>query len=414
MRPGLVFVALLGLTACDTLPSAPATGRDDVAGSVTASVSASAARLFVDPRGSDAAPCTRQRPCAGLQRAYTLARPGEVVEVAAGRYPEQVVGPRRRGRGAARRVVVRPAPGARVRIQRLVLESGVADIEFRGLAFPEGWIAGESDDGAPAENVVFRRTSGSRFSIENARGVRVLGGSYGPSVDDTSQIKVANPGAAAEPTDILVEGVRFRDYTRSTDDIHTECLQIYAGRRVTIRRNRFTNCDGTGALALTTLDSTRLRDVLVENNWFGDRGDALFAVQIDESVERLVFRYNSALEPVIFTECTKSRCGSARVLANALPFNPGMCSDVAAYAHNVLLGGTCSAADVSVRSLGFVDPAGFDLHLRASSPAICRGDPGEAPAVDIDGRPRSATRRADAGADQVTTRVARSRGCPRR
>lgn len=410
MRAGLVVTAVLGLAGCG---GASPSGFVDRPASPGAARSADPPRLFVSPQGSDAGACTRARPCAGLARAFAVAEPGTVVEVGAGRYPEQVIAPRRASPDV-RRVVVRPAPGARVDIERLVVEPGVAHLEVRDLRFTDGWLAGASDDGPPAEDLRFVRTLGSRFSIENARRVRVLGGSYGPSVDDTSQIKVANPGAPGAPSDILIEGVRFHDFTRSSDDVHTECLQVYAGRRVTVRGNRFDTCDGTGDLALTTLSSTRLRDVLVENNWFGGRGDAYFSAQLDESVEGLTFRYNSALKPVIFTACSKARCGSARVRANVMPFSDGLCSDRATYAYNVLTGGRCSAQDLQVAGLGFAAPQSLDLHLRPSSPAVCRGDPGQAPARDIDGARRLPTRRADAGADQVAGRWARSPDCRRR
>ena len=403
----LSLIALVPLSGCagqqDEAPAAPV----PKAGAGTAP---QAPRLFLSASGSDAAPCTQSRPCRSLQRGYERARPGQEVELAAGSYPEQLIEADPRKRGATRRVVFQPARGAAVSVERLALEPGAAHIEMRRLHFPDGWSAGSAEDGPPAVDIVMRDTSGRLFSIEHAHAVRVLGGSYGPSLDDTSQIKVTSPEAGGAPARILIQGVRMHDYTRSGSDIHTECLQVYAGTDITIRGNRFSNCDGTGGLALTTLSSTRLRNVLVENNWFDARGDAHFAVQADESVERLVLRYNSSAKSMVFTDCTKDRCGSARVVANVMPFGEGLCSSVATYSHNVLEGGACSKADLAVARLGFADERGFDLHLTAGSPAICRGDPREFPAWDIDGDRRSRTRRPDAGADQVSSRPAR-RSC---
>jgi hypothetical protein len=364
--------------------------------------------VFLSPTGSDSAPCTRGRPCQSLQRGYERALPGQVVELAGGRYPEQEVEADARKRDARRRVVFRPSGDSAVSVERLALEQGAAHIELRRLRFPDGWSAGSDEDGPPVQDVVFRDTSGERFSIENARRISVLGGSYGPSVDDASQIKVPSPESRGEPQRVLIEGVRMHDYTRSDDDVHTECLQVYAGAGITIRRNRFSNCDGTGALALTTISTTRLRDVLVENNWFDDRGDAHFAVQADESVERLVLRYNSSAKAMVFTECTRDRCGSARVVANVMPFDDALCSSFASFSHNVLAGGVCSRADLEVSRLGFVSERGFDLHLTPGSPAVCRGHPGDFPSRDIDGQRRSRERRPDAGADQLAASV-----CPR-
>jgi hypothetical protein len=47
---------------------------------------AAAARLYVSPTGSDAAPCSRRAPCRSLERADARARPGTTVRVAPGTY----------------------------------------------------------------------------------------------------------------------------------------------------------------------------------------------------------------------------------------------------------------------------------------------------------------------------------------
>ena len=296
----------------------------------------------------------------------------------------------------------RPATGAHAAVARLELEAGVADIELRNLHFPNGWTLGPADDGVPARNVVFRRTTGARFTIQNGRRITIVGGSYGPSLDAPSQIKTYNPESRRMPVDITVSGVRFHDYSRSDDSVHTECLQVYAGQRVVIRNSRFTRCDGTGALALTTLSGTTLRRVIVENNWFDETGDAYDAVQADGSVRDLLFRYNSATKSVIFTGCEDGPCGPARVVANYLPYNPSLCQSGVGYSHNVLAGGRCGGTDVAVHRLSFVDARGFDLHLTPSSAARCRGARDDFPARDIDGQRRPRRYRADAGADQLT------------
>jgi hypothetical protein len=359
------------------------------------------ASVFLSPAGSDQAGCTRKAPCRSLGRAYRRARPGQIVELAAGDYPEQSIDPAAGRPPAGRTVIFRPARGQRANVGRLSIEAGVRGIELRDLHFPDGWEVGPADDGDPAADIVFRRTSGTVFNIMNGRRVRVLGGSYGPSVDTPAQIKVYNPDSANGPEDVVVSGVRFHDFTRSADDVHTECLQIYAGLRVTIRGNRFSNCDGTGSLALTTVGQSRLRDVLVENNWFDDRGDAFYSVQADQSVENLVFRYNSSLKAMTFTECTRDACGTAQVVANLMPFNGGACVDSATYERNVFQGGRCGSSDMRVSRLGFVDPSGFDLHISRGSPALCRGAEASLPRTDIDGQRRGRSRRPDAGADQL-------------
>jgi hypothetical protein len=371
------------------------------------------ANYFLSPAGADRNPCTRQAPCLTLTRGYAVAKPGQVVELADGTYPVQTLRPDGSEATAGARIFFRPQKGAAAHILRLSIRPGVRGIEFVRLDFPQGWAAGEDDSGVPASDVVFRNTTGQIFWVMNVSGLKVVGGSYGPAVDRAPQIKVYNPGDQYSPTDVLIDGVTFHDFTRSNSSVHTECLQVYAGLRVTIRRSRFTNCDGTGDLALTTLSSTRLKDVLVENNWFDRRGDAFAAVQADLSVEGLMFRYNSATKPFFLTRCTKSQCGSATLIGNYMPYNRSTCAAVVTYYYNVLKGGTCGPTDLAVPAFSFVDEAGFDLHLATGSAALCRGYWFNRPAVDIDGQKRPAKLRPDAGADQQPKRL-KDKHLPRR
>jgi len=354
--------------------------------------------LVVSAAGADQAPCTKAAPCNSINAAYRRAQPGQTVQVDPGLYLQQRIRPDLTKTGAKKRVIVTASAGAL--IPRISVDVGVSHVEFRNFVLSDGWDVGDDDSGAPSSDIVFRNVTAQVFRIENAAGVSVIGGSYGPAVDRTPQIKVYNPGDQYLPTDILVDGVVFHDFTRSDKSVHTECLQVYAGQRLTIRRSRFTNCDGTADLALTTLSSTRLMDVLVENNWFDRRGDAPYAVQADISVERLVFRYNSATKALAFTRCTKSLCGSARLVGNYMPWNPSTCTATASYAFNVFSGGTCGATDMAVPALAFVNADGFNLHLAKKSAALCRGDWGNRPSVDIDGQKRPVKLRPDAGADQ--------------
>jgi hypothetical protein len=359
------------------------------------------ADVFLSPTGSDSAGCKRSSPCRTLERGYRAAKAGQVVELAAGDYPSATLRRDRHKRPGSARVTLQAARGARARIGHLVLAGGVRGLVFRHLDFPDGWDAGPDDGGPPAQDISFRGTTGATFSIMNARGLTVAGGAYGPRVDDAPQIKVYNPDDTYLPTRILIAGVRFHDFTRSSEDVHTECLQVYAGLRVTIRGNRFSNCDGTGALDLTTLGASRLRDAVVENNWFDATGDAYYAVQVDLSVERLVFRYNSSPKSMAIMPCSGSPCGSATVSSNVMEWNPSFCAAGVVYVDNVLRGGRCDRSDQRVRRLGFVDEAAFDLHLAPSSPARCAGDPAVIPATDVDGQRRGRGRRPDAGADQA-------------
>ena len=90
------------------------------------------ASVFLAPDGSDARSCrTRATACASFGRAYRVARPGQIVEVAAGRYPAQSITavPGRTGPN----VVIRPAAGARVTLGGLTL--GVSGELGKGPAY---------------------------------------------------------------------------------------------------------------------------------------------------------------------------------------------------------------------------------------------------------------------------------------
>src|SRR5687768_9092864 len=69
--------------------------------------------VFVAPNGSDGKSCrSRAAACATFNRAYRVARPGQVVEVAGGRYPRQSI--RAAAGKKAPNIVFRPARRASV------------------------------------------------------------------------------------------------------------------------------------------------------------------------------------------------------------------------------------------------------------------------------------------------------------
>ncbi len=185
--------------------------------------SGSSEPLAVAPTGSDDNPCTIAAPCASLDRAYRRARPGQVVEIAGGTYPEQTIraDPRKT---SGEDVVLRPAPHSRVVIDGgLVVEA--SHIELRGLK------AGLWKSRLAADQT-FRNLDVGLFFIHGSRNVRVLGGDVGPYDDNDSQIASVD---GQVPTDILIERVRFHDARKVDPKAHTECLQIGSGVRVVIR-----------------------------------------------------------------------------------------------------------------------------------------------------------------------------------
>jgi hypothetical protein len=298
--------------------------------------------VFLAPTGDDDGPCTRSRPCKTLGRGYRVAAPGAIVQLSGGRYDAQEIGPDERKRSRTP-VTFRPEQGRHARIGHLIVLPGAGHLAFEWLGFPDGWEVGPSDDGPPTVDVTFRNTTGPRFWIMNAQGIRVLGGNYGPSVDGGPQIKVYNGWSSAEPRDVVVDGVYFHDHTASRPEIHTECLQVYAGIRITIRNSKFENCDSTGALQLTRSYDADVDQIRVEHNWFGTGGNAYYSVQTSVCAGT-TYRGNVMGKGLSFSPCEFAR-KSVRMLENVLPYNMTLCAPGVTYSGNVVGGGRCSRAD---------------------------------------------------------------------
>src|SRR5215207_7177564 len=75
--------------------------------------------LFVAPTGDDRASCKAASPCRSLDRALHAAKPGELVQLAAGEYRNQLLTAGSLRSARDHRVVVRPAHGAKVRLRGL-------------------------------------------------------------------------------------------------------------------------------------------------------------------------------------------------------------------------------------------------------------------------------------------------------
>jgi hypothetical protein len=344
----------------------------------------------VAPAGSADAPCTRDDPCGSLERAYAEAQPGDVVLLAAGTYGNQVL-PLEEAKTPGR-VVFRPAPGARVRL-------GDVEVRARGVTLERvtvtGWSTHDTADGVTFRDVTVR---GGIF-VNSSSNVAVLGGSVGPGVDFHPQIASDPPGAPS--TDILIDGVTFHDWTRTSTDVHTECLLVAGVRRLTIRNSRFRNCS-VFALSLGEFNgSGPPRDVTIENNFFDGTTDGFFTLHFNTNTSRLenvLVRYNSAAQGFYHANDVKALAG-VRFVGNVAPANPWDCNRRVEYRHNVWDGAACGPTDVNAAG-GFAAPARSDLHLRAGARAVGAGDPDSFPAEDIDGDPRPRDGIPDAGADE--------------
>ena len=357
-----------------------------------------APNLFVAPTGNDGAQCTATAPCASFGRAFGLARAGQVVEVAGGTYPPQTIAGDRGGR-----VILQAAPGANVVVGGEVTVSA-KHLELRRMSFGGGWQAM-----AGADDLTFRDVNAGGMFIFSASNVRVIGGAVGPGVNYHPMI-AATDGSSVPPRNVLIDGVSFHDWTRTSPDVHIECLQIGAGDGITIRNSTFRNCH-VFALAVTQFGlAGPPRNLTIENNFFDRGGDGGFYSILfsgfASSWENVLLRNNSLLQAISIDPGPPKV--NFRLVANIAPLQPWECVGGIDYEHNVWENVACGPTDVKAPS-GYANPAAFDLHLTAGAAAIDHGDPANAPAMDIDGQLWTAGGAPDAGADEASSGTAPKR-----
>ena len=355
-----------------------------------------AASLFVAPSGSDAGACTSEAPCRSLARAHSLAAAGDVIELAAGRYPAQEIAAT--GRDGGSPVVVRPATGAQVTLAGLTVAA--SHVEVRNLE------AGSWRVVHPAADVTLRDVDARIMNVYGASRVRVYGGRIGPYRDGASSVMATEEGV--EPRDVLIDGVAFHDYIRTRPEVHMECLYVASADGITIRRSTFRNC-AIFDVFFTQLHGGPTRRVVLENNWLdaagsrgGDLSRGFYSFVVAEHNVRVadyLIRNNSLLQPFYIAGVRDGRpVARVRVVGNAGPLGgDSACADGVAYSHNVWSDGRCGATDM-VADPGFADPGKLDLRLAAGAAAVGAGDPRDYPGDDIAGRQRPEGGAPDAGA----------------
>jgi hypothetical protein len=362
--------------------------------------------VFLSPSGSDGQSCrSQQAACLSFDRAYQVAQPGDVVEVAAGHYGNQTLSddPAKDGQ-SSQQVVFRPAAGAQVTItDLLVLASNVHVIGFT----VDGSSNGQPDIRS-GHDVTIENVKATNFYISGpAARITIKGGDYGPypSCGGGSQIKTLTAGGddsnpAAQPHDILIDGITMHDYTvpSSCPSAHLDCLHVFYHYNLTIRNSTFMRCMHYGIL----LDSNGVNETendLVENNFFGDAGVAGFAFRggTDEAFDGVTVRYNSG--GIITPQTTQAQLANINWYANVAE-DIGSCRNGIDYQYNVVASGGCGSTDQTAPT-GFVDYNNGNLHLKAGSAAINHGKPGNTPTTDYDGQNRPMGNAPDAGADEA-------------
>jgi hypothetical protein len=383
---------------------------------------ASPATLYVAPEGADGPNCglTRETACASFDRAYHAAAPGDEVEIAGGNYPPQLFSPDPT-KTSEDDVVFRPAPGARVELRCanfancLATEGAdhltVSGIETAMIADLGGKPrqAGVAVDTGSADVTFEDIDAGLLFIDSDATRVNILGGDYGPVVDTNSKIQ------NGVGPDILIDGARFHDHVKVTENQHVECLALYGADGVTIRNSRFDTCQDFGIFGSPDAGE-HYRDVTLENNFFSNSGKVSMSAHFKigshgGDCSNFLVRNNTFYDENVIAECgiEGGTATNMRWIGNLIadpgddqragdPCSPGP----HVFDHNVIeVGPTCGPNDRVVDNAGFVDIYTGNLHLLPTSPAIDAGSVAESPATDIDGEQREPGA-PDAGADEYT------------
>ena len=169
-------------------------------------------------------PCTASAPCASFDRAYAVALPGQVVEVAGGRYAVQtVLADPAKAVGAD--VVFQPAAGASVSVAYAYIQA--SHLEFRDMRMPyevEGTSPRERAVGVTLRNIT---SVGTQVEIQTAADVQVIGGEISGVSDGSDGMKIQPQfGVGSEPRDVLIDGLYIHDLARPDSTAHTDCLQV--------------------------------------------------------------------------------------------------------------------------------------------------------------------------------------------
>jgi hypothetical protein len=408
-----------------TSPGVPGAAKVPVAPGVTVRVPTAPpvppeapATRFVKVDGSDSGTCSAQSPCRSFNRAYEVASPGEIVDVAGGTYPTQRI-ENDSDKTSADDVYFRPVAGASVKIAGDIFAYG-SHTTF--MAMQAGDTEVPYDGPAAVSDVTFWGMDARNFTIDSGSQVSIIGGDYGPASScggsaggGNNGIRMNRPGVV--PSDILIWGVDIHD-VQSYDlvECHIECLIVGAGQNITVRGSRFWNCS-IFDIFLQPFNGP-ISGVTLENNWFATPTDPSGDPNSGRAVEfspgptprpwhDILIRHNSANTAINLNDGTPNPgLESVTVVGNIAeaPVNcykgPGV-----TYRDNAWFGGgVCDPSDVSLGSAPpFVrssDRGDLDYHL-TGGPAVDLVPASVSDlADDIDGQARPDGAARDAGSDE--------------
>ncbi len=264
-----------GRGALAIVAAAVATGFTASAIAHSGAAAPPAAQRFLAPTGTDSNPCTRAAPCLTLDRGYRAARPGEVVELAAGTYAGDQIMRAEPSKTSTDDVVFRPAAGAtavlgqlELRASHVTLDGSAGTLKIRSFE-----VETDAPTDPPTTDVTIQHVDarGGQSQVQTARNVTLRDVDLGGTCDGLDALRIISnfneqTGSADDPHDVLVEDSRIGGLCRPGDE-HPDCVAISGGIDLTFRRNRISRCGTQGFYAVEELGG-HIENVLVENNWF--------------------------------------------------------------------------------------------------------------------------------------------------
>jgi hypothetical protein len=436
VRLGIWFAVAFALVVAGAAAVALTTGGAAVHEPVQAPPPNAPAQLRISTTGDDGtcARGRRARACRSFLKAYSIARPGDVIDVDPGTYEGFTMSGKKGGAPITFRARKGAAPVNFTTRVDLVDLNGVT---FDGLQFraADGGHAGDLLLDKCNANIVIRNARASRtFGIlEGNRNITFLSGSWGGYSDSedsgffwVGREACADGSVPAPSRNVVIDRVTFHDVyyqvpPEQWGGNHPDCLQIDgAVDGLVIRNSRFVRCGNTFLLVTPDLGPPGMGDVLnltIENNLFWLLSDhSYFGIQINKNTESLfcgnvVFRNNTyfpenpgGLEPFspVRIDCApKAGYQNAVVTGNIFQRGSGPCGLFATWSYNVFVrrGATCGSK-VRRGSVNAVAPERGNFHLLPGSRAIDAGNPMSFPARDIDGQRRPTGKAPEAGYDE--------------
>lgn len=391
----VVRVAALGVLASLLVAAAAAAGTHRGGFNISQGQTRNAT-LFVSPTGSGGA-CSRAAPCRSWDAAYHAARPGDVVDVAAGEYPAQALLPDP-SKTSSRDVVFRRSGKGAVIVAGLDLSASHVEIQDATFTAPPYLRTLET-----ADDVTLRRDRAPRFTIAGSSNVRVLGGVYGPYDNSSNSIGPESPTDPKIPRGILLDGVTIHGFHRTDGTSHVDCLLSWGVDGLTIRRSVFYDCEHFDILLVVDSVVGTPTNVVIEDNFLDCCRSGFFSVylgdQDGESFSNILVRNNSSDKPIGIGPNNRT-VANLKFVGNIAPSFQGCGRTGVEVDYNVWYRGEkCGSHDI-VAAAGFRSIRQHDFHLVAHAAAINRGDPNDFSPVDIDGQHRPLGGAPDAGADE--------------